>query len=137
MRPESTFKIAPNWLCIGRLTVTHNSPTWRHPQLFLTCAVFLMSGLVTGPSFIAISLLGMELWQFSFIADWPKIWKLEILLSEFCPIFEDILDLVEYVLHYPCHHVIIKRKLKEERSLTMSNKVLPIEYNQVALTYLC
>ena len=56
-------------------------------------AVFLMSGFVTGPSFIAISLLGMELWQFSFITDWPKIWKSEIILSEFCPIFEDRVEL--------------------------------------------
>ena len=29
--------------------------------------LFLLSGLVTGPSFISISLLVLELWQFSFI----------------------------------------------------------------------
>ena len=89
MRPERTFKIAPNWLYIGRMTVTYNLPTWRHPKVFFDVAVFLLSGLVTGPSFMAMSLLGMELRQFSFIADWPKIWKSEIPLSEFCPISGD------------------------------------------------
>ena len=28
----------------------------------------------------------LELWQFSFIRDWPEIWKSEIIPSEFCPI---------------------------------------------------
>ena len=89
MRPVCTFKIAPNWLYIGRMTVTYNLPTRRHPKVFFDVAVFLLSGLVTGPRFMAISLLGMELWQFSFITDWPKIWKSEIPLSEFCPISGD------------------------------------------------
>ena len=87
--PESAFKIAPNWLYIGRMTVTYNLLTWHNPQVFFVVAVFLLSGLVTGPSFMAISLLGMELWQFSFITDLPKIWKSEIPLSEFCPISGD------------------------------------------------
>ena len=91
--PESAFKIAPNWLDIGRMTVTYNLPTWHHPQVFFDVAVFLLSGLVTGPSFMAISLLGMELWQFSFITDLPKIWKSEIPLSEFCPISGDCEEL--------------------------------------------
>ena len=56
---------------------------------FFDIAVFLLSGFGTGPSFMAISLLGMALWQFLFITEWPKIWKSEILLSEFCPISGD------------------------------------------------
>ena len=48
--------------------------------------VFLLSGLINGPSFIMISFLVLELWQFLFIRDWPEIRKSEIPLSEFCPI---------------------------------------------------
>ena len=49
---------------------------------------FLLSSLVTGPSFTSISSLVLKLWQFSFIKDWPEIWKSEISPSEFCPISE-------------------------------------------------
>ena len=35
----------------------------------------LFSGLVTGPSFMSISSLVLELWQFSFIRDWHEIPK--------------------------------------------------------------
>ena len=38
---------------------------------------------------MSISSLVLELWQFSFIRDWPKIRKLELTLSEFCPISEN------------------------------------------------
>ena len=51
--------------------------------------LFLLSGLVTGPSFMSISSLVLELWQFSFIRDWPEIRKSEIPPSEFCPISGD------------------------------------------------
>ena len=51
--------------------------------------LFLLSSLVTGPSFMSISSLVLELWQFSFLRDWPEIWKLEIPPSEFFPISED------------------------------------------------
>ena len=34
---------------------------------------FLLSSLVTGPSFMSISSLALELWQFSFVRDWPEI----------------------------------------------------------------
>ena len=52
-------------------------------------ALFLLSSLVTGPSFMSISSLVLELWQFSFIRDWPEIRKSEIPPSEFCPISGD------------------------------------------------
>ena len=56
---------------------------------FFDVVLFLLSSLVTGPSFISISSLVLELWQFSFIRDWPEIRKSEILPSEFCPISRD------------------------------------------------
>ena len=37
--------------------------------------VFLLSGLVTGPSFMSISSQVLEIWQFTFIRDWPEIRK--------------------------------------------------------------
>ena len=56
---------------------------------FFDVFLFVLSILVTGPSFMSISSLVLELWQFSFIRDWPEIWKLEIPLSKFCPISGD------------------------------------------------
>ena len=56
---------------------------------FFDGVLFLLSRLVTGRSFMSVSSLVLELWQFSFIRDWPEIWKLEILPSEFCPISRD------------------------------------------------
>ena len=50
--------------------------------------MFVLSSLVTGPSFMSISWLILELGQFLFIKDWPEIWKFEIPLPEFCPISE-------------------------------------------------
>ena len=51
--------------------------------------LFLLWSLVNGPSFMLISSLVLELWQFSFIRDWPEIRKSETLPSKFCPIFGD------------------------------------------------
>ena len=56
---------------------------------FFDVALFLLSRLVTGPSFMSLSSLFLELWQFSFIRDWPEIQKSEILTSEFFPISGD------------------------------------------------
>ena len=50
---------------------------------FFDVALFLLSSLVTGSSFMSISSLVLELWQFSFIRDWPEIRKSEIPPSEF------------------------------------------------------
>ena len=47
---------------------------------------FLLLILVTGPSFMSIAWLVLEIWQFLFIKDWPEIWKSEIPQSEFCHI---------------------------------------------------
>ena len=53
MRPESGFRIAPNWPKIKKMTMTSN---------FLDVVLFLLSSLVTGPSFLSISSLVLELW---------------------------------------------------------------------------
>ena len=53
---------------------------------FFDVAMFFLSILVTDPSFMSISLLVLELWQFSFIRDWPKTRKSEIPPSDFYPI---------------------------------------------------
>ena len=47
------------------------------------------SSLVTGPSFMSLSSLVLELWQFSFIRDWLEIRKSKIPPSKFCPISGD------------------------------------------------
>ena len=50
--------------------------------------LFILSGLVIGPSLMSISSLVLELWQFSFIRDWPEIWKSGIPPSEFWPKYQ-------------------------------------------------
>ena len=52
---------------------------------FFWCC-FVSLSLVTCPSFMSISSLVQELWQFPFIRDWPEYRKSEIPPSEFCPI---------------------------------------------------
>ena len=51
--------------------------------------LFLLSSLLTGPSFMSISSLVLELWQFPFSRIWPEIRKSEITPSQFCPISGD------------------------------------------------
>ena len=49
-------------------------------------AMFPSLTLVTGTSFTSIHvniLPILELWQFSFIKDWPEIWRLEMLRLSF------------------------------------------------------
>ena len=72
-----------------KLQWRHNLRTWRTSSYFFGVVLFLLSSLVNVPSFVSISLLVLELWQFSFISDWPEILKSEIPPSEFCPISGD------------------------------------------------
>ena len=58
-------------------------------SIFFYVVLFLLSFLVTGPSFMSIWSLVLELWQFSFIRSWPEIRKWEITSSEFFSIFGD------------------------------------------------
>ena len=71
----------------GLLQISHEGQ-WRHnllawPHHLFDAALFPLSGLVTGSSFMSISSLVLELWQFSFIRDWPEIKKSEIPSPEF------------------------------------------------------
>ena len=54
---------------------------------FFDALLFLLLSWVTGPNFISISSLVLELWQFTLTRDWPEIPKSEISLSEFCTAF--------------------------------------------------
>ena len=56
---------------------------------FFNGVMFPLSSLVTGPSFMSMSLLVLELWQFSFLRDWPEIRKSETLLSVFYPNWDE------------------------------------------------
>ena len=87
--PESGLPIAPNWPKIRKMTMTSQFSDMTSTSNFFDVVLFLLSSLVTGLSFMSISLLVLELWQFSFIRDWPEIRKSEIPPSEFCPISED------------------------------------------------
>ena len=59
------------------------------PFNFFDVFVFLFSSLFTGPYFMSISFLVLELYQFAVIRDRSEIRKSEILLSKFYPIFGD------------------------------------------------
>ena len=89
MPPKSGFQIAPNWPEIGKTTITLQFVDMTWSSIFFDVDLFFLSSLVTGPSFVLISLLTLELWQFSFISNWPEIQKSEIAPSEFCQISGD------------------------------------------------
>ena len=86
---ESDLQTVPNWWKIWKMTVTSQFSDRRH-QIFLRF-LFLLSSLVTGPSFMSISSLVLELWNFGnfFIRDWPEIRNTEKPTSEFCPVSGD------------------------------------------------
>ena len=87
--PESGLQTAPNWPKTTKMTMTSQFYDMMSISNFFDVALFSLSSLVTGPSFISISSLVLELWQFYFIRDWPEIRKSEIPPSEFCPISGD------------------------------------------------
>ena len=87
--PESVLRTAPNWPKIRKMTMTSQFSDMTSTSNFFDVVLFLLSSLVTGPSFMSISSLVLELWQFSFIRDWPEIRKSEIPLPEFCSISGD------------------------------------------------
>ena len=88
MRPESgseLLKLARNRKNINDVTI------YQHDVIvkIFNVTVFSLSILVIAPIFMSISLLVLELWQFSFIRAWRKIRKSDIPSSEFWPISED------------------------------------------------
>ena len=87
--PESGLQTAPNWPEIWKMTMTSQFSGMTSTSIFFEVVLFFLSSFVTGPSFMSVSSLVLELWQFSFIRDWPEIRKSEISPSEFCPISGD------------------------------------------------
>ena len=87
--PESGLRTAPNWPKIRKMTMTSQFSDMTSTSNFFDVALFLLPSLVTDPSFMSISSLVLELWQFSFIRDWPEIWKSEMPTSEFFQISGD------------------------------------------------
>ena len=81
IRLPDCSKLAINWENDNDVTIFWNDIIVN----FFDVVLFLLSSLVTGPSFMSISSLVLELWQFSFIRDWLEIRKSEIPPSEFCP----------------------------------------------------
>ena len=89
MHPESGFWIAPKWLLIEKILLTSQFSDKTSSSNFFYVVLFLLWSLVTCPSFMSISSLVLELWQFFFIRDWSEIRKSEIDPSEFCSISGD------------------------------------------------
>ena len=87
--PKSSLRTAPNWPKIQKITMASQFLDMTSPSEFFNVVLFLLSILVTGPSLMSISSLVLELWQLSFVRDWPEIRKSEIPPSEFCPISGD------------------------------------------------
>ena len=61
----------------------------RSSPIFFDLTLFLLLNLVIGPSFMSISSLVLQLWQFTLIRGWPEIQKSEIPPSEFCRLSGD------------------------------------------------
>ena len=87
--PESGLRTAPNWPKIRKMAMMSQCFDMTSLSDFFDVVLFLLSSLVTGPRFMSISSLGLELWQFSFIRNWPEIRISKIPPSEFCPISGD------------------------------------------------
>ena len=87
--PEFGLRTAPNWLKIWKMTMASKFSDMTSSSNFFDVALFLLSSLVTGQSFMSISSLVLKLWQFYFIKDWPEIRKSEIPPSGMCPISGD------------------------------------------------
>ena len=59
------------------MTMASQLPNMTTLWNLLDVVVFPSSSLVTDSSFLSVSILILELWQFSFIRDWPKSRKSE------------------------------------------------------------
>ena len=67
----------------GLLHIGHKLGKWndvevcRHKVIvsFFDDVVFLLSSLFTVPSYLSVQLLVLELWQFSFVRDWPETYN--------------------------------------------------------------
>ena len=61
MSPEFSFRIAPNWPQIGKMTMTSQFTDMTSSSNFFEVVLFLLSSSVTGLSSILISLLVLEI----------------------------------------------------------------------------
>ena len=61
MRAESCFQIVPNWSQIEKIVMTSQFLDMTLSSNLFDVALFLLSSLVTGPSFMLISSLVQEL----------------------------------------------------------------------------
>ena len=61
MRWESGFQIASNWSKIVNMTMTSQFADMTSSSDFFDVDPFLLSSLVTGPSFMSMSLLVLDL----------------------------------------------------------------------------
>ena len=85
IRLPDCSKLAVNWKNDNDVTIFE----MKSSSNFFDFVSFLLSSLVTDPSFMSISSLVLELWQFLFIRDSPEIRKSEKLSPDFCPISGD------------------------------------------------
>ena len=138
--PKSGLRIVPNWPKIRKMAMTSQFSDMTLLLIFLTFFLFFLSSLVTGPSFMSISPLLLELWQFfSFVRDWPEIRKLEIPLSEFYPISGDWAEL--WIPSFKVGTNVCNRMLLNDANFQgysfyrfWVNKVKPIEGDKITPT---
>ena len=91
MHAESGFHMLETGRKFEKRQWQRNFPKWSHLHFFFfffDVGVFLLSSLINGPSFMSISSLVLELWQF-FYKRLNRNPELETLPSEFCPISGD------------------------------------------------
>ena len=73
---NTTRKLAINWKNNNNSQFADMTWSWFSFFFFFYIAQFLLLNLFTGSSFMTVSWLVLELWQFSFKKDWPEIRKL-------------------------------------------------------------
>ena len=96
--------------------------------------VLSLSSLVTGPSFMSISWLVLELLQFLFIRDWPEIRTLEIAPSEYCIISGDTDE--SGIPHFAKMFLIKSYQMMQNASVTAFTVSKLIRENQQGLKLL-
>ena len=93
-------RVSGNWIsngCKVALMFFKNRlqyPYMTSSSIWFGFTVLFLSSLITGPRFMSISRLFLELWNFSFIEDWKKIWRSEITPSDVFSIPRDRSDWV-------------------------------------------
>ena len=89
MRPESGLQIAPKWPQIGKMAMTSQFSHMTTSSNFFNVVLFLLSSLVSGPSFMPISSHGSGVMTVSFYKGLTRNPEIGNTPSEFCPISGD------------------------------------------------